>query len=272
MTPELARGQSPLHQIARTTGNSPQRLALELEDVQLKIPVFTSETRSLKVSLVRSVTGGRLHRRSGGAEITALQGITCKVFEGERIALIGHNGAGKTSFLRLASGIYQQTEGRMERHVTVHPMIHKSFITSPDLSGLQAMKAHYLMTNGNLEGFESFGEDVINFSGLGDYIHLPVKTYSQGMAARLLFTVLTAGSHECLAMDEGFGAGDNQFFEKAQKRLQKFLSTAGTLLLASHSEPLLQRFCNRGLVFQEGRLHFDGPLDDALRFYHNHYQ
>ena len=82
-------------------------------------------------------------------------------------------------------------------------MIHKGFVTSPELSGLQAIKAHYLLAHGHLSGFEEFCDDVIDFSGLGDFIHLPVKTYSQGMAARLLFAVLTGGSHDCLAMDEG---------------------------------------------------------------------
>jgi lipopolysaccharide transport system ATP-binding protein len=109
----------------------------------------------------------------------------------------------------------------------------------------------------------------VEFSGLGDFVHLPVKTYSQGMAARLLFAVLTAGSHDCLAMDEGFGAGDSSFYDKAQERLHTFLATTGTLLLASHSDELLRRFCQRGLVFQEGQIVFDGPLDAALAYYHH---
>ena len=150
-------------------------------------------------------------------------------------------------------------------------MIHKGFITSPELSGLQAIKAHYLLVHGHLRGFDEFCEDVIGFSGLGDFIHLPVKTYSQGMAARLLFAVLTGGSHDCLAMDEGFGAGDTSFYDKAQDRMDRFLSSAGTLLLASHSDELLRRFCRRGLVFDSGRLVFAGPLENALDYYHRNH-
>ena len=150
-------------------------------------------------------------------------------------------------------------------------MIHKGFITSPELSGLQATKAHYLMVKGHLSGFEDFCDDVVSFSGLGDFIHLPVKTYSQGMAARLLFAVLPGVSHDCLAMDEGFGAGDTSFYEKAEERMTRFLSSAGTLLLASHSEELLRRFCRRGLVFDSGRLVFSGPLENALDFYHRNH-
>ena len=251
---------------------APKRVVLKLENVGLDIPVFTTETRSLKSTLIRSVTGGGLKRRGGGAVITALEGVTCEIREGDRVALIGHNGAGKSSFLRLISDIYQHTSGLFEAYVPVFPMIHKSFITSAELSGLQAIKAHYLMVKGNLKGFQSFCDDVIAFSGLGDFVHLPVKTYSQGMAARLLFSVLTACSHDCLAMDEGFGAGDSSFYAQAQDRLHSFLSTTGTLLLASHSDGLLRQFCQRGLVFDRGRIVYDGGLEDALNFYHQHEQ
>ena len=142
---------------------APKRVVLKLENVGLDIPVFTTETRSLKSTLIRSVTGGGLKRRGGGAVITALEGVTCEIREGDRVALIGHNGAGKSSFLRLISDIYQHTSGLFEAYVRVFPMIHKSFITSAELSGLQAIKAHYLMVNGNLKGFQSFCDDVIAF-------------------------------------------------------------------------------------------------------------
>ena len=248
---------------------SAARPVLLLEQVGLQIPVFSTETRSLKTALIRSVTGGQLKRGPSGAVITALHNLNCVVHEGERVALIGHNGAGKSTFLRLVSGIYTPTSGRFERRIRVFPMIQKSFITSPELSGLQAIKAHYLMIRGHLREFDVFCEGVTAFSGLGDFIHLPIKTYSEGMSARLLFSMLTAFSHECLAMDEGFGAGDFSFYEKAQQRLQSFIEQAGTLFLASHSDSLLQQFCHRGLVFDQGSIVFDGPLDAALAHYHS---
>ena len=242
-------------------------VVLELRRVSLDIPVHTTETRSLKSSLLRSVTGGQIKRRGSGAFVTALEDVDLTVHQGGRVALIGHNGAGKTTFLRLISGIYKHTSGFFKAHVPVFPMINKSFITSSELSGLQAIKAYYLLVHSNLHGFESFCDDVLSFSGLGDYIHLPLKTYSQGMESRLLFSILTGVTHDCLAMDEGFGAGDIAFYEKAQERMSKFLCSTGTLLLASHSEDLLRRFCRRGLVFDGGRLVFSGPLEDSLDFY-----
>jgi lipopolysaccharide transport system ATP-binding protein len=242
---------------------------IALTNVSLRIPVFSAETRTLKSALLRSVTGGTLRRCRSGAEIVALDSISVHIGEGERVALIGHNGAGKSTFLKLISGIYQPSCGTIKRRVAVYPMIHKSFITSPELSGVQAVKAHYLLVHGNLRGFSHFLNDVVQFSGLGDYIHLPVKSYSEGMAARLLFSVLTGFSHECLALDEGFGAGDSRFFDRALERMESFLHSACTLILASHSDPLLRQFCQRGLVFNQGRIIFDAPIEDALSFYHD---
>ena len=241
---------------------------LELRDVWLRIPVLTIETRSLKKILIRSVTGGALRKAGAGAEIEALRGISCSIRHGERVAVIGHNGAGKSTFLRLVSGIYQPTSGSFLARCPVFPMIQKSFITSPDLSGMQAAKGHYLLLHGNLRGFDSFVEDVIEFSGLGDFIHLPMKGYSEGMSARLLFSMLTASQHDCLALDEGFGAGDARFFERAQRRMEEFIGAAGTLLLASHADNLLRQFCTRGLVFDQGLIVCDAPLEEALAFYH----
>ena len=244
---------------------------LELRDVWLRIPVLTMETRSLKKALIRSVTGGSLRKVGAGAEIEALRGITCTIRHGERVALIGHNGAGKSTFLRLVSGIYQPSSGIFRAHCPVYPMIQKSFITSPDLSGMQAAKGHYLLMYGNLRGFDAFIEDVIEFSGLGDFIHLPMKGYSEGMGARLLFSMLTATQHDCLALDEGFGAGDARFFERAQRRMEDFIGAAGTLLLASHANELLRQFCTRGLVFHQGEIVCDAPLEEALAFYNERF-
>ena len=242
---------------------------LELEGVGLKIPVFSSESRSMGTALLRSITGGTLHHQRGKAFVDALDDLNLCIRKGERVALIGHNGAGKSTFLRLISGIYLPTHGNLRVHQFVYPMIAKGFVTSPELSGFQALKAHYLILHGNLRGFETFAEDVIGFSGLGEFAYLPIKGYSQGMSARLLFAMLTGISHQCLAIDEGFGTGDIQFMEAAQERLDHFLASAGTLILASHSDALLKRFCRRGLVFHKGRIIMDDDLDKSLYFYNN---
>lgn len=243
---------------------------LELKDVSLTIPINTREVRTLKKSLIRSLTGGVFKKTTHGTEIQALRGINCTIKHGERVALIGHNGAGKSTFLRLISGIYKATSGVFNASCLVFPMIQKNFITGPDLSGMQAIKGHYLLMNKNLKGFPEYAREIIEFSELGDFIHLPMKGYSDGMTARLLFSLYTSGTHDCLALDEGFGTGDARFVERAQRRLEQFIQSSGTLILASHSDVLLEKFCQRGLVFNHGEIVFDGALHDSLSYYHEH--
>ena len=247
------------------------RPAIEIKDLSLSIPIYYLESRSLSKRLAKNViriTGGELTKSKQGTNIIALNHINLTIMKGERVGLIGHNGSGKSSFLRLISGIYEPTAGEIKRSVEVYPMLQKTFLTSPELSGIDACKAYFLLKNYSLKGFDSFLNEIIEFSGLGTYISLPIKTYSEGMSARLIFSILTSSHHDCLAIDEGFGTGDAVFFDRAEERMEQFMESAATLFLASHSEELLRQFCDRGIVFSHGSIVYDGPLEAALNYYH----
>ena len=244
---------------------------IEMEDLSLLVPIFSNNQKLTKMiaNTVRvPFTGGGLKINNNQTNIEALCNLNITFSKGERVALIGHNGSGKSTFLKLISGIYTLTSGRIKINVNVYPMLQKSFLTSNELSGIDAAKAHYLLVNSNLNGFKEYLDEIIDFSGLGDYISLPIKTYSDGMSARLIFSLLTSCEHDCLAIDEGFGTGDSEFFERAEKRLKSFIDSAGTLFLASHSEELLRQFCTRGIVFNHGSIVYDGYLNEALNYYH----
>ncbi len=251
--------------------------AIEMSDVSLSIPVCCLENRSLSkrvANKVINITGGKLSQSNNGTNVIALNNINLTIMKGDRVGLIGHNGSGKSSFLRLVSGIYIPTSGNINMSVDVYPMLQKSFLTSSELSGVDACKAYYLLNNHSLSGFDAFLNEIIDFSGLGSYMTLPIKTYSEGMSARLIFSILTSSPHECLAIDEGFGTGDADFCDRAEERMKQFMESAATLFLASHSEELLKQFCDRGIVFSHGSIAFDGPLDAALNYYrtHDYYQ
>ena len=247
-------------------------LLISMKSVSLEIPLFIELPRTIKSSLVNAITGGRLSRKKGANYIKAIQNINLKVYEGERIGLIGHNGAGKTTFLRLVSGIYDISSGELISTKKIYPMIDKSLLISMELSAIKAIKAHYLLVKNSLVGFDDYCKNIIDFSGLGEYIHLPTKTFSQGMISRLNFSILTGLSHECLALDEGFATGDINFQRKAYVRLSEFISSSGTLFLASHSNELLTKFCDRGLVFDKGAIVFDGEINQAIEFYKKKYE
>lgn len=238
-----------------------------LKEATVRIPIFSNTNNTIKNKILTSFSGRRMSVENKIKSVLALNSISCKLYEGEKVALIGHNGAGKTSFIRMISGIYKLSSGSIEKKVDVYPMIEKSFIVEEELTGYDSAKAHYLIMNNSLDGFEKFLEYVIDFSGIGEYFYLPLKTYSEGMASRLTFSLLTFHKHDCLALDEAMGTGDQNFYKKAQKRLNEYLSGSGMLILSSHSSELLKRFCERGLVFSGGSIIFDGKLDDALEFY-----
>ena len=197
---------------------------IELKNVSLDIPIFSGSELNIKKKLIKSVTGGMFNNNSTRPIVKALDSISLTVKQGEKIALIGHNGSGKTSFIRLISGIYQPSRGELNTSVRVYPMVERSFIVELELPGVESAKAHYLMMNNSLKGFQKFLDDVIEFSGIGDYIYLPLKTYSEGMSSRLMFALLTYRYHECLALDEGLGTGDKGFYNKAEIRLDNFLN------------------------------------------------
>lgn len=239
--------------------------AIKVEDVSLDIAPSNQRRVNLKKKVLQSATGGLLSVKKGRQTVQALRNVSCVINEGSRVALLGHNGAGKSTFLRVISGIYMPSKGRVLARHKVHPMIHKGIITGVELSGFDAIKGHYLLQHGSLLGFDSFAREVVEFSEIGDFINLPVKSYSEGMFSRLVFSILTTESHKCLALDEGFGTGDAAFQEKAQKRLETFMKRTSTLVLASHSESLIRKFCTRGLVFKHGSVIFDGDIEEAYK-------
>lgn len=252
----------------RLPHSPPHEPLVELEGVSLDIPVEGIGSRTLKAALVSGLTGGLLNRqRSGSVAVQALRNLTFTIRKGERVALLGHNGAGKSTLLRLLTDVYCPTQGRIRRYGQVVPLINKSFWVEPDLSGRHAAKAQYLLNCNTIRGFDAFLEELVEFTQLADFIHLPIRTYSEGMRTRLQFGLLTAFRHEALALDEGIGAGDQWFLSRARERLRQFLGEVGTLILASHSNELLKQFCSRGIVMAHGSVVFDGSIEDAFTAY-----
>ena len=242
-----------------------------LSNVTVEIPLFPPHERTLKSSLIKGIaagmTGRVITKSKKISSVQALSDITFTINSGDRIGLIGHNGAGKSTFLRLLSGIFKPSSGEFYLPKPFTPLLDKSFIVSTELTGYSACKAHYLFERGNLKGFDGFLEDVLFFSDIGEFIRMPISGYSEGMKTRLIFSILTYFQHDLLAMDEGLGTGDQSFIDKATDRFVDYVNKAGTLVLASHNNAMLKDFCDIGIVFDQGSMVFSGDLDDALDYY-----
>lgn len=239
---------------------------IKLNDVGITFTPF----KPIKLS---NLLLGKTDKKNISRPFTALKKINLEIKKGDRIALIGENGSGKSTLLRIIAGIYKQSCGEIYKGMRIKCLLDKSFVVSTDLPGIYAARAEYLLYFGTLRGFNEFLEEIIQFSGLEEFIYRPMSTYSEGMRVRLLFSIITSPffKYECLALDEAIGTADREFTERAAMRFKSFIGQSNSLVMASHSSDLLRDFCNQGLVLKEGQVLFKGNIEDSINFYENNY-
>lgn len=240
---------------------------VRLDGVSLRYPLLGNAGASL-----RGMVADRLWKRSANARPTgfaALDNISLSAYDGDRIALIGANGAGKTTLLRVIGGIYAPDEGDVQITGSVIPLLGHFPGVNPDATGYENVRlaAYTMGVASNL--IPAIIADVEDFTELGEFLEMPLKTYSAGMAAKLLFAIVTSFKAEVFALDEfSFATGDHFFKEKAQKRSLELMQRARVVFLASHDETMLRRVCNRAVLLDRGRIAATGALDEVLGSYH----
>lgn len=243
-------------------------LSIEANDVSVNFPIYSLEGRSLKNTVISATTGGHIGQSHNRVVVKALEHVTLALHQGDRAALIGHNGAGKTTLLRVLAGIYEPEQGTLNITGKVTPMFSTELGIDPESTGFEniILRGLYL----GLSRAESLArtDSIAEFSDLGSFLRLPVRTYSAGMKARLAFAMSTCIEPEILLLDEGIGAGDAAFLEKANKRLHSFIEQAGILVLASHSEDLVRKFCNKAVLMEHGHIWWVGDLEEGFEIYH----
>ena len=242
---------------------------LEISNLSLDIPVGSSKRYGRSLNFFNNKVGGILKNKHNITYIRALNKINLTIKKGERIALIGHNGSGKSTLLRVISNIFKPSEGEIKGQFFT-PLLNRSFMVNEDHPGIDAIKAHYLYSRRKVrtQDYKNFEKKVIEDSGLGKFINVPIRTYSTGMAERLQFCLATSFKDNALAIDEGFGTADSAFTSFAIKKLNKFMDSTETIVFASHSEALLTSFCQRGIILKGGVINFDGPIKEAFDLYH----
>ena len=242
--------------------------SIELDNVSVVFPVYSAGSRSLKNALVAATTGGRIGSDAKHVVIQALDQVSLQLHDGDRVALIGHNGAGKTTLLRVLAGIYEPRVGSIRIEGRVTPMFDINLGIDPESTGYENIILRGLYLGLTRAEILARRDSVAEFTELGPFLDIPVRTYSAGMQARLAFAMATCIEPEILLLDEGIGAGDASFLEKANERLDQFIKKAGILVLASHSIDLVRRLCNRALLMEHGRLVWGGGIEDGLALYH----
>lgn len=227
---------------------------ISLKNVGVNFPIYGAGASSLKKTLAASVTGGRFGKETGVNVVQALSDINFELKAGDRLGLTGHNGAGKSTLLRTLAGVYEPSVGDFVRQGSVSSLIDPSLGIEVDATGVENIMLRGLVMGLNRKQIENLTPGIIEFSGLGDYINMPVRTYSTGMMMRLAFSISTSVKADILIMDEWLSVGDAEFTEKAEKRMKDVVSGAGILVLASHSPELIAKECNRVIHLEHGRI------------------
>lgn len=236
--------------------------------VCLDYPIFEGRGRSLRHHLIEMGMGGLIRFESTRTTtVAALSDITFEAFPGDRIGIIGRNGAGKSTLLRVISGIYQPTQGNFEVDGMVTPLLSLALGMEPDATGIENIRIASTLMGRTPREIESCIPDILEFTELGEFLALPIRTYSKGMQTRLAFAIATSFVSDILVIDEAISAGDAFFFRKAEERIKNLIAQSHIMFLASHSEAAIRQFCNKAMLLERGRLVAFGPVEEVLQRY-----
>jgi len=243
--------------------------SIVVEDITVDFPIYGSQ-KSFRKALFSRAVGGFI-RRDGPHQsriaVRALENVSLKLGHGDRLGLLGHNGAGKSTLLRVLAGVYVPTSGRVLIDGRVSPLFNTSPGLDPDDTGYENIVTCGMFLGMARDEIIRKAPEIAEFSELGDYINLPVRTYSTGMVTRLGFAIATAIDPEIVLLDEGLAAGDARFAERAKQRADALIDRSSILVIASHSEALIRLWCNRALLLDGGQVVMAGGVDEVIDAY-----
>jgi ABC-type polysaccharide/polyol phosphate transport system ATPase subunit len=244
--------------------SSRQRI-VELHNVTVDLPVYSVSARSLRRSVLNLPVGGRLLKNSSEqVSVRALDGVSIDLYEGDRLGLLGHNGSGKTTMLRTIAGIYAPSSGVVRVSGEVSSVLEIGTGLDAEASGEENVRLLARYRGISKEQAMAALPEIAEFTGLGVFMKMPLKTYSQGMLSRLIFAVATSFAPDILVMDEWIATGDEAFITKAEERLLRFVAAARVLIIATHNPAIIARLCNKAALMEHGRIVSMGPVNHVL--------
>jgi len=237
-----------------------------VENLRIEYPVIDMN-RSFRKDVLNSF--GQILARGDGQKpsVRAIQNLSFKLDDGDRLGLVGPNGAGKSTLLRTLAGVYLPSQGHVKVAGKISTLLTTGVGMDYDDTGFDNIMTCGLLLGLSKEEVEEKRDDIIEFCDLGDYINMPMRTYSTGMMVRLSFAIATAIEPDVLLIDEVIGAGDARFSKRASNRVEKLMTKASVLVLASHGSETIRTFCNKALFMMGGREVFFGDVDEALEIY-----
>lgn len=224
-----------------------------LRGATLDFPVLDASARSLRANVLDAV-GGRARADRQRVFVRALDGIDLEVVAGERLGIVGPNGSGKTSLLRMLAGIFEATEGTVQVTGRVTSLLDLTAGFDIEATGYENIFLRSKLLGCGHREIDAIRRSVEEVSELGQFLAMPVRTYSSGMLMRLAFALATARPADILLMDEWLAVGDADYLAKAEAIVRRMIESSGILVMASHSEALLKLWCNRTIRLERGRI------------------
>ena len=238
---------------------------IEIRGVSLCYRLAKQRIPSLKEYAIHFMKGALAYEK-----LWALRDIDLVVRRGETLGIVGRNGAGKSTLLKVISQVLKPTLGQAAIHGTLSPILELGTGFDPELTGFENIYLNALLLGHSRREVADKVEEIIEFSGLGDFVRSPIRNYSTGMLARLGFAVATAWLPDILILDEVLSVGDASFTKKCEERLRRFHDAGTTVLMVSHNAAAVRSNCARCVWLDAGRLRADGPADEVLRRYEGH--
>jgi len=235
---------------------------VRLENIALHFPRQRGILRGILDLLRGKMTAGK-------GKFTALQNVDLDVQKGEVLGVIGRNGSGKSTMLRVMAGIYRPDEGSVEVCGRTSLLAGVSVGLNQNLTGRENVHLYGSILGHDKETMESMMGDILDFSEIGEFFEQPLRTYSSGMKARLGIAIASAIEPEILLIDEVLGVGDPQFREKSKKRIIQLVKNTGTVVLVSHSFGLMKEICDRVVLIHKGEIITIGIPDDVIKAYYD---
>lgn len=225
------------------------------KDIVVEFPIYGGKSRSFKNTFIRAATGGLLAKDAADrVVIRAVNNLTFKFHEGDRIGIVGHNGSGKSTLLRTIAGAYEPVSGTISVTGKIATMLSITLGMDTEATGYENIFLRATIMGLTSRQIEPLVDEICAFSELGDYIHMPLRTYSSGMSMRLAFAISTSVPADIVLMDEWMSVGDADFSHKAQERLKNMIDNAKILILASHDDQLIRRNCNKIMRLDHGEM------------------
>jgi ABC-type polysaccharide/polyol phosphate transport system ATPase subunit len=260
----------PAHSVLALT-DIPTLTSVIANNLTIDFPIYGTGHRSLRHTLFGR-TGGLIRHEGAGRQqrtiVRALDNLSFTLKSGDRLGLIGHNGAGKSTLLRVLAGVYTPDSGSICVDGRVSPLFNSVPGLDPDDSGYENIKTCGMFLGMGFDEINRKLQDIVDFCELGEYLELPVRTYSTGMVTRLGFAIATSIDPDILLLDEGIAAGDARFAARAEGRMQALIQRTRILVLASHSDALIKSMCNRAMLLEKGHIVEIGPIDEVVNRYH----